>query len=71
MRRFQISRVGAVAAATWLSLAMLSMGSSRAGADEGQPIGDAQLVTLDGTFSPAEVGQLPELAGPGFVATSI
>ena len=71
MRRFQTSRVVAVAAATWLSLAMLSTESSRAVADGGEPIGDTQVVTLDGTFSPPKVGQLPELAGPGFIATSI
>ncbi|MGH9115932.1 MAG: hypothetical protein ACRDWW_08905, partial [Acidimicrobiales bacterium] len=63
MTRCELSRVGSAAAATWLKLAMLSVGSAPAGADGGHSVGDGQAVTLDGTFSPAEVGQLPELAG--------
>jgi len=55
--------------AVWLALALVS--ASRAVAQAGRPVGDAQVVTLDGTFSPAGAGRLPELAGPGFVAPAI
>ena len=69
MRRPRLSRVGAVVMAVWLAFAVVS--SSRAVAQAARPVGDAQAMTLDGTFSPAGVGRLPELAGPGFVAPVI
>ena len=65
MKRSMLSRIGAVAVTTWLALAVLSMGSGRARADAGHPVGDAQVVTLDGTSSPAEVGHLSRAGRSG------
>ncbi len=54
-----------------LTAGVLFVGLPWADASAGQPVGDGQAVTLDGTFSPTKVGRLPELAGPGFVTTSV
>ena len=54
-----------------LTAGSLFVGLPWARASVGQPVGDGQAVTLDGTFSPGKVGRLPELAGPGFATTSV
>ena len=69
MRRFRLWRVAA--AAMWLTTGVLFVGLPWAGASAGHPVGDGQAVALDGTFSPGKVGRLPELAGPGFVTSSV
>ena len=71
MRGPWLSRIGALATAMLLTAGSLFVGLPWAGASAGQTVGDVQAVTLDGTFSPAEVGRLPELAGPGFATTSV
>ena len=63
--------MGAVAAAILLTAGSLFVWLPWARASVGQTVGDGQAVALDGTFSPAEVGRLPELAGPGFATTSV